>query len=521
MSWEKLFLRDDVIEEFYYLYALSREKMVTQIKGIPDDTQKEEFVEDLLLQLLIIWYLQEKNFLNQDKDYLINMFYNFKEIGFNTYYDFLKELFDKMQSQPDEDIFITDEKLGKIIVTGTAPFLNGDYKEVSLTDKLFYKRNQTNILIKTDPKQLEEAPILNLLESRDWTECNIDEYVLGAIYEKIISFKERKDSGAYYTPETITAYICEENINAFLLGKINHLNNTSFTDIKEILRTDDKNLLFLVFKELKNVKIADPAVGSAHFLESAIEYLLKLYKMIRIRFLKLGIKEGMKIRVLDNDGMIKSIDLVGLEEEELFNLYVKFFIILSKNVYGVDINPRALKVARARLFLSLAKHFDLDQKYYLMFPNIHFNLRPGNSLIGYTELNYQEFPEGEGLMGFIKTEPLTKLHQRLKLVFELKEYLREVNEGLKLKTDIEEEINQLNNILSKTTFTIIDLKRVLRIKELLVRILIVSLNSARAVLLNSFLKDLTRYFNNRLNERFSRKYDFPLEILISLRIYIG
>ncbi len=517
MSWERIFLRDDVIEEFYYLYALSREKMIANIKGIPDDTLKEEFVEDLLLQLLIIWYLQEKDFLNQDKNYLINMFRKYKELGFNTFYDLLETLFEIMKSQPDEDIFVNDERLGRIVVTGTAPFLNGEYEKVSLSDNLFYKENHTTILIKTEPKHIEIAPILNLLESRNWTEGNIDEYVLGAIYEKIISFKERKESGAFYTPEAITAYICEENINAFLIGKLNNLNNESYSTIKEIFQTEDKNLLFLVFNVLKDVKIADPAVGSAHFLESAIEYLLKLYKMIRERLLTLGIKEGLEVRVIGNDGKIKPIDLLNLEEEELFNLYVKFFIILSKNIYGVDINPRALKVARARLFLSLAKHFDLDHKYFLMFPNIHFNLRPGNSLIGYTELNPQEFPEGQGLMGFIQTESLTKLHHRLKLVFELKQYLNEVSEGLNLKTNIEEEITHLNKILLKTTFSLADFKRVLRVKDFLVRILIVSLNSAKVVLLNSFLKDLTKYFNNRLNERFCRKYEFTLDDLNSAK----
>lgn len=511
LAWEKLFLRDDVIEEFYYLYALSREKMIADIKGIPDDTLKEEFVEDLLLQLLIIWYLQERSFLNQDNKYLINAFNNFNDLGYNAYYEYLKDLFEKMQGQPEEDIFVNDEKLGKIVLTGTAPFLNGDFENISLKDELFYKEGYTDILIKTDPRQVEEAPILNILESRDWTEGNIDEYVLGAIYEKIISFKERKDSGAFYTPEAITAYICEENINAFILGKINHITDSSYTSVKELLKTEDKELLFLIFNELNNVKIADPAVGSAHFLESAIEYLLLLYKMIKNRLLILGEISGLNIRILDNDGTIKTIDLIALEEGELFNLYVKFFIILSKNIYGVDINPRALKVARARLFLSLAKHFDLDHKYYLMFPNIHFNLRPGNSLIGYTELNPEEFPEGEGLMGFIITEPITKLHHRLKLVSELREYLKEISEGLRLRTNIEEEINQLNAILSKPTFNLIDFKRVLRVKELLTRILIVSLNSSKAVLLNSFLKDLTKYFNNRLNERFSRKYDFPLD----------
>ena len=58
----------------------------------------------------------------------------------------------------------------------------------------------------------------------------------------------------------------------------------------------------------------------------------------------------MKILVADKRGEITEINLLEISDEDEFKLLVKFFIILSRNIYGVDINPSALKIARARLF---------------------------------------------------------------------------------------------------------------------------------------------------------------------------
>ena len=208
--WDELFDRSDVIEEFYALYLKAREKLIKNIKGIADDKEKEKIADNLLMQLLIIWYLQEKGFLNNDSRYLITKFKEYRNLGFKSYYDFLKYLFEKMSGYDVKETYYEDEKVGKIVITGPAPFLNGEIEEnIEIPDNVFYVEGKTENLKQLDPKKITDVPILNLFESRDWTEGNIDEFVLGAIFEKLMTAEERKEKGAYYTPEAITRYISE------------------------------------------------------------------------------------------------------------------------------------------------------------------------------------------------------------------------------------------------------------------------------------------------------------------------
>ena len=81
--WDELFDRTDIIEEFYKLYIKAREKILEKVDGIYDDRQKEEFADNLLMQLLIIWYLQERGFLDGDTAYLVNCFKAYRERGFD------------------------------------------------------------------------------------------------------------------------------------------------------------------------------------------------------------------------------------------------------------------------------------------------------------------------------------------------------------------------------------------------------------------------------------------------------
>ena len=65
---------------------------------------------------------------------------------------------------------------------------------------------------------------------------------------------------------------------------------------------------------------------------------------------------------------------------------IRFYIILPKNLFGVDINLATIGIAKARMFLSVVKFFDYTNKDYLIrFSNITCNLKTGNSLIGYID----------------------------------------------------------------------------------------------------------------------------------------
>jgi len=525
INFNKLFDRTDIIEEFYILYKKARNYLLKNIKGISGEEQREEFVDNLMMQMLTLWYLQERGFFNNDTSYLITKFKELRQKKlfnkFNNYYEFLTYFFEKIGNHLDSQYY-QDSIVGRVVVIGPAIFLNGEYdsEAISIPDKCFYKEGMTEDLINTEPKKVsDKVPLLNLFESRDWTEGNIDEFVLGAIYEKLITYIERKKLGAYYTPEEITSYICKNTIEPYLIDRINEKFGKKFEFIDQIIDDGDKDLLFYLFEQLKEIKILDPAVGSAHFLESAINVLVSIYEKLWNKVREMNLKKGLEIIAADEQGRIKKINLLEISDEEQFKLYVKFFIILSKNIYGVDINPSALKVAKARLFLTLAKHFSVNKNYFIRFPNVHFNLREGNSLIGYFQLEKEETKAPFVLNLFVKEEETTYITESIKVVSELKEYLPEAANILNIEGNILKEVDELNIILSKKKIDWNDFEKVLKTKEKLIRILIASLNSKYARPLNELLNEITWLFNQKLDEKFAEEHNISLEDLKQIKTF--
>ncbi|MDF2954868.1 MAG: methylase of polypeptide chain release factor, partial [Candidatus Alkanophagales archaeon MCA70_species_2] len=531
----KLFDRSDVIEEFYILYKKAREHLLKNIKGIPEEEKREEFVDNFMMQMLTLWYLQERGFFNNDKNYFITKFKEFKQkklFGeFKNYYEFLSYFFEKVSDNLDSQYY-EDKIVGKVVVIGPAVFLNGEHsKAISIPDKCFYKEGMTDVLINTPPKKVsQEVPLLNLFESRDWTEGNIDEFVLGAIYEKLITYMERKKLGAYYTPEEITSYICKNTIEPYLVDKVNERFKRNFETIDQIIESNDKDILFCLFEQLKEIKILDPAVGSAHFLGTAIDVLAGtddppepkegIYEKIWRKFKELKLK-GLIIKSSDNLGQIRDVDLTNIEDKDEFRMYVKFFIILSKNIYGVDIKPSALRIAKARLFLTLAKHFKVgkEKDIFIRFPNVHFNLREGNSLIGYVDIKKQK-PKGQLQLDlFIEEEQSEYITEKIKVISELKPYLEKTAKSLNLDGNIVKEVKELNKILAKRKIDWNDFEKVLRTKEKLITILIASLNSKYAKPLNDLLREITDLFNQKLDEKFAEEHKIKLEDLKKIKTF--
>jgi hypothetical protein len=69
-NFNKLFDRTDVIDEFYILFKKSREYLLKNISGIPEEEKREEFVDNFMMQMITLWYLQERGFFNNDKNYI-------------------------------------------------------------------------------------------------------------------------------------------------------------------------------------------------------------------------------------------------------------------------------------------------------------------------------------------------------------------------------------------------------------------------------------------------------------------
>jgi len=529
-----LFSRSDVIEEFYVLYKKCREFLLRNVTGIAEEERRGEFVDNFMMQMLTLWYLQEKGFFNKDRHYFVTKFRELKQKkltgGFGSYYDFLRHFFRQISGYSDEP-YAEDEEIGKCVVIGPAVFLNGEDDEaITIPDKCFYQEGVTEKLINLTPKGRRrmisekdidfDVPLLNLFESRDWVEGDIDEYVLGSIYEKLITYMERKKLGAFYTPEEITSYICKNTIEPYLVDRINEEFDKDYKSIDEIINAEVKEELLRLFDLLEDIKILDPAVGSAHFLESAINVLVEIYRKLRDKAEEVGIKK-LEILVANEEGKIEPLNLLEIPEKEgLFEVYVKFFIILSRNIYGVDINPSALKVARARLFLTLARHFNVNAGVFIRFPNVHFNLREGNSLIGYVDVPRGKKETKQVTLNFsFEDHEIEYIQERIRVDDELKEYLPEIARSLKIKGDLVKEVEEMNRILASKKIKWGEFERVLRTKEKLIQVLVASLNSRYAVKLNKLLRDITELFNSKLDEKFAEEYGIDLKDLKKIKTF--
>jgi hypothetical protein len=381
--------RDDAVDKFYRLFMSAKGLLLFKgnLTGITGD--KADFVERLLFQLFIVWYLQEKGFLDGKKNYLTDWFRELDRTTYTSYFDFLKAIFVKMEGAITNSARYQNPDLGNITVIGSAPFVIHDYNNVQVNDAVFYQEGLTEVLRHIDPSKALHVPILNLLESMDWTDGNADTYLLGAVYEKLMTADTRKAHGSYYTPEVITKYMSRQVIERWILSQMDCEGKQRHGSIEEIVAKSGREMCLDLFGKLKGIRIVDPAAGSGHFLEAAMDVLAGLHETIWRRLKELGVSEGLSLETGDDLGDVSTVELMDIDGADVsrFRACIRFYLILPKNLYGVDINPSVIEIARARLFLSLSKQVDgMSDTTPVGLSRARFNLSAGNSLIGLVDL---------------------------------------------------------------------------------------------------------------------------------------
>lgn len=224
----------------------------------------------------------------------------------------------------------------------------------------------------------------------------INSSVLGNVFEKLNGYKE----GSFYTPSFITSYMCKASIEKVVLDKFNHtfkLNATKLSELRIQLRQDkisQEQKLAL----LNSIRICDPAVGSGHFLVSALNAMLMVHYELGLfeEDFYLSVQND-EILVQNHKGQFLEYkrpdfdkDKTHLCQKELFERKKD---IIENNLFGVDINPNSCEITKLRLWIELLKHsfyesFD-DINYHDLktLPNIDINIKCGNSLISYFEIH--------------------------------------------------------------------------------------------------------------------------------------
>ena len=153
----------------------------------------------------------------------------------------------------------------------------------------------------------------------------IYEQYLGAIQQKSATIKNnRKSQGIYYTPRFVVEYITKNTIGDKLTESLS---------------------------EPRDIKILDPACGSGSFLIAVFKLLDDYWRQIQISGQKNTIKQN-----------------------ESFNNYLRRLPILKNNIYGVDLDTKAVEIAQLNLMLKVLESQNL-------LPNLEENIKQGNSLI--------------------------------------------------------------------------------------------------------------------------------------------
>ncbi|MGV0028909.1 Eco57I restriction-modification methylase domain-containing protein [Phormidesmis priestleyi] len=493
---KKAFDVEKVTKKFFTRFEQEHGQFLKFIDGIQSEFDRTWYASLMLNRLMFVYFIQKKNFLGGDINYLRNRMKRCQaEWGTDTFHSFYRQfllkLFHEGLGKPGRDAEL-DKLLGKV------PYLNGGLFEVHQLEEKY-----------EDTIQVPDAAfeqVFNFFDEYDWhlddrplrNQNEINPDVLGYIFEKYIN---QKQMGAYYTKEDITEYISKNTIIPFLFdaaekackiafkpdgalwallrenggscgvapcanryiysavcqgvdlelpaeiaagiedvsqrggwnkpaaagfalptetwrehvarrkrclelrqklaaGEVTSINDliTYNLDIRQfaqdvITSCESSDLLKAFYQAIEQVSVLDPTCGSGAFLFAALNILEPLYTACLERI------QGF----VDEDDLRLSREADAKPRYEKFRTTLaemakhpnpRYFVLKSimlNNLYGVDIMEEATEICKLRLFLKLVAQMEAQPKKDNFglepLPDIDFNIRAGNTLVGFASLD--------------------------------------------------------------------------------------------------------------------------------------
>jgi hypothetical protein len=327
----------------------AKDCLVENIIFVPKPEDRENIAQTIMDRLIFIKFLQSKGIIKNDiLEYLL-------KLDENILNEKLKQFFFQVLNSKKKERYNIDERFKEI------PYLNGS---------LFVRTEVENKNPDYKVKAFILKEVIRFLDSFKFVHTEslerqniLDPKILGYIFERAMTATDRKGTGSYYTPKTITKYISKNTIYPVLLKKVNkflkeekgYKDSEMLKGVEKIYELRESTLGEVFNKIVLNLKVCDNACGSGAFLLAAADVLLEIYKRI-------------------NDELRLRNSEIAMRK-----------LILKNNLYGVDINPNAVEIAKLRLWLWLASSYEPEKVEAL--PNIDYNLRTGNSLIGYVDIS--------------------------------------------------------------------------------------------------------------------------------------
>lgn len=274
------------------------------------------------------------------------------------------------------------------------PFLNGGLFEpldnymwetatFNISNDIFSNENEDGILDFFDRYNFtinEEEPLEK--------DVAVDPEMLGKIFENLLDVKDRKSKGAFYTPREIVHYMCKESLANYLVNKVNvkYDEIKEFIEYGEMIRDIDlkqatksdylvgetvfKNII-KIDEALKNIKVADPAVGSGAFPLGILNEIVKLRDILTSYML-----------IYNREHLFNKV----YTEEEITNnnraIYKIKWDTIKNCIYAVDIENSAVDITKLRLWLSIVvDQVEVPKSGPEPLPNLDCKIMQGNSLV--------------------------------------------------------------------------------------------------------------------------------------------
>lgn len=258
----------------------------------------------------------------------------------------------------------------------------------------------------------------------------INASVLGLIFEKINGYKD----GSFFTPGFITDYMARDVLERTVVQKFNEKKSWKCENLEDV--SDKIEDISEANEIVDDIRVADVAVGSGHFLVSALNRLLAIKSELNILCDADGkrIKRRDLILKVDNDELSVVDDegepfeyKPGNEESQRYQeaLFNEKRRIIENCLFGVDLNPNSVNICRLRLWIELLKNAyytkESDYKQLQTLPNIDINIKVGDSL-----LSKYPVQNGHVVLDFLQKED--KADKKNGLAAKLKEYGKNVQD---------------------------------------------------------------------------------------------
>jgi len=410
---EKAFSVEKVTKEFFEQYknlfdrlslVLWEQAYFRQESEEKKRRQVAKFAKKLLGQIVFLYFLQKKGWLGVPEDgewgkgerrFLQTLFDTAVKSDDNFYTKKLQFLFYEALANDRKDQF--DPSYYQRFEC-RIPFLNGGLFEAD------YDWQKIRVEIPNSMFSNEEiidgdkgTGIFDVFDRYNFTikedeplekEVAIDPEMLGKVFENMLENPERKSKGAYYTPREIVHYMCQESLIHYLTSEVGDGSATAIpkADIETLVRKGifaieidedaldaqnqvrrgeikgtNKNTMLpesiyenagLIDDCLARIKTCDPAIGSGAFPLGMLREIVHARQAL----------------------------MPHLPLHRRSNAYDLKKYTIRHSIYGVDIDPSAIDIARLRLWLSLVVEEDNYTSIDAL-PNLDYKIMQGNSLL--------------------------------------------------------------------------------------------------------------------------------------------